>query len=104
MCLFSIPYFVGNDRRTVTLSSCLDAIKNMEETKNNRSTAGHYMIASELSSSGVLTYRVRFPSFMFETRKSHIFNINGNDSAEVLKSAVAFRDSTINEWLKSKLT
>jgi hypothetical protein len=25
MCLFSIPYFVGIDRRTVTLSSCLDA-------------------------------------------------------------------------------
>jgi len=62
------------------------------------------MIASELNSSGVLAYRVRFPSFLFETRKSHIFNTNGNNSAEVLKTAVAFRDSTINSWLKNQLS
>ena len=104
MFLFSVPNLVDNDKRTVTLSSCLEAIKNMEESKNNRSTAGHYMIASELNSSGVLIYRVRFPSFMFETRKSYIFSTNGNNSAEALKSAVDFRDSTINDWLRSKLT
>lgn len=101
--LFSIPKLIDNDRRTVTLSSCLDAIKNMEETKNNRANAGHYMIASEFDSSGVLAYRVRFPSFMFEGRKSYIFTTSGNDSAKVLETAVAFRDSTINSWLKDKL-
>jgi hypothetical protein len=101
--LFSIPNLIDNDKRTVTLSSCLEAIKNMEKTKNNRSNAGHYMIASEFNSSGVLAYRVRFPSFMFEVRKSYIYNTSGNDSAKVLETAVAFRDSTINSWLKDKL-
>jgi hypothetical protein len=101
--LFSIPNLIDNDKRTVTLSSCLEAIKNMEKTQNNRSNAGHYMIASEFNSSGVLAYRVRFPSFMFEVRKSYIFTTSGNESAKVLETAVAFRDSTINSWLKEKL-
>lgn len=98
--LFSVPNLVDNDNRTVTLSSCLEAIKNMEENKNNRSTAGHYMVASELNSSGVLAYRVRFPSFMFEGRKSSIFNTSDIGPEGALKAAVAFRDSTINSWLK----
>jgi hypothetical protein len=101
--IFSVPNLVDNEKRKVTLSMCLDAIKNMEIMKNNRSTAGYYMIASELAQSGVLVYRVRFPSFMFEVRKSFIFNTSDLGSDGALKAAVAFRDSTINSWLRDNI-